>query len=132
MESTILPSLKEIYFDLEKLSAVFDGQTMIKERGIHGANSLVFKGMVSGVHCESVKEACERVDVLFEEIKKLGKGTHIFITHDFFMRVIEVYIHRKGMEYYPITVEELERTRRNTYLSGFSTNRELGDFTSIE
>lgn len=129
---TVLSYLKEIYFDLEKLDSVFNGQTMMKEKGIHGINSLVFKGMIAGIHTEPVKDAYERAGALFNEIKMLPEnGTVILITHDFFMRIIEIYIHRKGVAYYPITLEELEATKRSTYLSGFSTNISLSTFSII-
>lgn len=132
MTGVVLPHLREVSFDLEKLGQAFDGETLMKERGIAGANTLVFKGMVSGTHADLVEATYERVGALFEEIKKLGNGKYIFLTHDFFMRVIEIYIHRKGAPYSAITIEHLEGTRRNTYLTGFSTNPQLDSFSIVD
>lgn len=127
-----LPLLREVDFDLMKLDTLFNIQDGIKSHGISAVNSAVFSGMVSDRYCESAEAAYRRVETLFEFIRTLKAGCYVFVTHDFFMRVIEIYIRRQGTPYAAITVEDLEKTQRNLYFTGYVTDAALYSFRAIQ
>lgn len=118
----VLPELKEVNFDLRKICSVSDEEHF----DISKINDVVFEAMANGRHCENAAETYKRIDKIFSQIKETGSEEKIlFITHDFFMRVIEIYIGNKGIKKDRITFEELRRTHRNGYLSGFAADREF-------
>ncbi len=132
IECVTLPELEEVYFNLEKLDTVIDVQSAVKQKGVAVAvNSGVFWGMMAGIHGEPILKVQERVRELFKMIQSLPEGKYIFLTHDFLMRVIEIYIRSKGDINHVITYEELLTTRRNLYLQGFSTNSSLSTFSDF-
>ena len=129
VERITIPELEEVYFDLEKLNTVIDIQFAMKQKGVAVAvNSGVFQGMMSGTYCEPISKVCERVGKFFKMIQDLPEGKNIFLTHDFLMRVMEIYIRNKGDMTHVITYEELLATKRNLYLQGFATNFSLSTF----
>jgi broad specificity phosphatase PhoE len=124
------PLLKEVHFDLASLDSDGSVQAGIHEHGIATVNTAVFKGMLAGIHCEPIKETYERVEEIFKTLSS-DTDVKVFLSHDFFMRVIEIYIRRKGARFSEISLDEIEHTKRNTYLSGFVTNQDLIEFTPI-
>jgi len=126
-----LPSLAEVHFDLYGLDRRFNVQKEMQKKGIVALNSGVFEGMVSGEHCESMGSICRRVQEIFSTLQNTSRGIALCITHDFLMRVIELSIKRvRSCE--SITVQQLEGTQRNGYLSGFATNAALDAFVPFE
>jgi len=123
--------LSEVEFDLRSLNADDNVEAALAAHDIAAVNEAVFKGMISGEHCEPVERVYARVAQLFEELRDLQKPC-ICITHDFYMRVVELYIRRHGDKFRTITLNDLVSTRRNRYLSGFATNSELVSFLPIE
>lgn len=122
-------NLMEVAFDLEKMDQDGHVQTGLQKHGIAAVNTAVFEGMLSG-SCEPISEVYKRVETMFAHLRPVS-GTLVCITHDFIMRVIEIYIRRQGAPYIPVTLGELEATRRNAYLSGFSTDASLSNFLEI-
>ncbi len=57
-------------------------------------------------------------------------GDTVFITHDFFMRVLELYIRRSGT-LGKVHSEDLQNTQRNLYLQGFATENPPNAFIPI-
>ncbi len=124
------PLVEEVDFDLIAMNADGHVEKGLHEKGIGPVNTAVFEAMVSGVNGEPVEITYERIRTFFTE--KAPESEHaIVITHDFIMRVIEMYIRRRGIAYSPISVSDLEQTQRNLYLSGFATNHSAGTFRSI-
>ncbi len=121
--------LAEVKFDLRALDSEGRIEKALKEHDIVTVNNAVFSAMVSGKDCEPVADAYYRVEQLFKSSTQ--ELPCIFISHDFIMRVIEIYIRRHGAPYSEISFDDLVSTRRNTYLSGFATNIDLKMFTKI-
>ena len=121
-----LPELKEVSFDLMRLYPHKD----VLEVSIETVNDAVFRGMTNrSLSCESAENAYKRIDTIFKS--KITDNQILFVTHDFLMRVIEIYIKHGGVPRYPITYEELRNTRRNLYLFGLTTNPALDKGTVL-
>lgn len=114
--------LSEVSFDLGKI------YKRNKENfSIESVNDAVFGAMVSeNKNCEPAASAYHRVDNLFGSIPK-GSIT-LFITHDYIMRIFEVYIKNQGDARHNVTYEDLVSTGRNAYLRGFATDATLRRF----
>jgi broad specificity phosphatase PhoE len=121
------PELSEVHFDLYKLDETMDVKKEIELKGIAAVNTAVFRAMVSGIGAEPIEQVYERVERFFQVS---GPENTIAITHDFVMRIIEIYI-RRAAEFTPLTVGELEATQRNSYLSGFLVQGSSGTLRSI-
>jgi broad specificity phosphatase PhoE len=122
--------LAEVRFDLRALNTSGNIEHALEQHDIQTVNDAIFQGMLSGEHCESIERAYERVQKLFEYLKT-SEMPCISITHDFLMRVIEIYIKRGGAAYAPISLSDLQNTHRNVYLSGFATDESLSNFSKI-
>ena len=113
---SVLPELKEVDFNLNLIYPRLPDHI-----DIEAMNRDVFRAMLSGIGAESIQTVCGRVESIF---KFLGNGKPreiILVTHDFLMRVIEIYV-RSGGPPSQITYEDLLRTNRNLYLRGFATD----------
>jgi hypothetical protein len=86
--------------------------------------------MISGKNCELVSESYKRVGSFFTMLTDIKNRTEksLSITHDFFMRVIEIYIKNRGQPNPSITYGNLKNTKRNLYLHGFATDFSLSKF----
>lgn len=126
VEPATAEDLKEIKFDLLKLMPHDAGSTF----DISSLNDIVLKAMSEGSeYCESAQDAYGRIgDFLRSHV---GTGPILFVTHDFIMRVIEVYLRSRGDTGHKVTYEELKNTKRNLYLQGFATDFSFGDFIAI-
>ena len=122
-----ISKLEEVFFDLTELAKIFGYSDA---EGIQGVNSLVFEGMISGKHCEFFQDAYERVRDFFEMIKQeKTTGNYIVVTHDFIMRVIEIFIRSEGSALPPVvSMDTFQKTNRNGYVSGFSIDKDLKTF----
>lgn len=119
--NTVL-ELKEIGFDLRKIYPLSENSHFDIEK----INNKVFRAMENGTDCELALETYKRVNSVFSLLKKRGDHEKtLLITHDFYMRVVELYIRNKGRKKDQITHEELGSTQRNGYISGFGTSEKL-------
>ncbi len=114
-----LSELKEIAFDLRKICQMSEKSSF----NIDEINDAVFKAMINGRNCELALSVCNRVDKIFSMLREKNNPKALLITHDFFMRVIELYIKKRE-----ITYKGLRGTKRNLYLKGFATNKSLTKF----
>lgn len=129
-EITIEPALTEVQFDLRALNIEGGIEKALALHDITTANEIVFSGMLSGAGCEPVESIYTRVGRVFESVRT-REGNIVLFTHDFIMRVIEIYIKRHAAPYTEITMQDLLATKRNTYLDGFKTNQTLDEFRSF-
>lgn len=121
------PDLVEVAFDLQILNTNNRIADALAAHNIAIANTAVFEGMLSGTGCEHVRDAYARVERVFEIIRNETSPVVCF-THDFLMRVIQIYIHRGGASFSEVTLADLLETKRNTYLNGFQTDSDLTVF----
>lgn len=126
IEPVTTEALREIKFDLSKILSQGDENTF----NINSLNDSVFKAMTTdSEYCESVNSAYRRVDG-FLKVSGSSEPT-LFITHDFIMRVIEIYIRGKRERQSEMTYEGLKKTKRNLYLQGFATDPSFESFLAI-
>lgn len=126
IEPVTVEALKEIKFDLLKILPHGPDSTF----DISLLNDIVFRSMAQGSeHCESAQSAYGRIGDFLKS--SVGTETALFVTHDFIMRVIEVYIRNRGESNHEITYEELKNTKRNLYLQGFATDSSFGGFVEV-
>jgi hypothetical protein len=114
--------LQEIRFNLERIYIA----TFTDHVDIERINDSVFKAMISGKNCEHTFNSYKRVERFFKALR--GNEKILIITHDFFMRVVEVYIKNHGKSDLSITYDDIKNTKRNLYLHGFATNLSLSEF----
>lgn len=123
--------LSEVKFDLRSLNTGGEIERALEVQDITRVNDAIFTAMISGKYCEPIEHIYNRVQSLFERLGNNELKPCLCITHDFLMRVIEIYIRRNGIVFESISLSELQRTRRNTYLSGFATDQDLKTFLEI-
>ena len=87
-EIIVLKELNEIVFDLSNLVSEEEyiklGSNLVRERFI---NSFVDDTLM-----ESRSEIKKRVESLIQKIKKLSDREYLFISHSFFMKILETYL----------------------------------------
>lgn len=119
-----LPELREVRFDVQRLMSYDD----FKQNGMAALRSALYKEQVSGAgYSESLDEIEKRIERIVSVIRQQKDGDVISVTHDFFMRVIEIYITR-SKRLVGATVEDLERTGLNYYFGGFETDQGIRAF----
>jgi len=88
--------------------------------GMPAIRSALYHAEVTGSCVENIEEMFTRIERLFAVLKEHGK-TAIVISHDFFMRVIEVYLTTtKNPD--EVTVRDLDHTTLSTYFRGFEAS----------
>ncbi len=112
--TAVLSALREIDFDLRRIYKVLPSKIDITD-----VNRKVFEAMVSGEGAEVIGGAGLRVQEIFRTTGDLGTNA-VLVTHDFLVRVIELYIRRAGA-LGAVSCDDLLGTRRNLYLQGFAT-----------
>jgi len=126
VEIEILENLREIKFDLRKIFKNGDNLNLAS------INNGVLEAMIKENNDESFKQAYRRIDSLFKKLNKKNKSKkYLLITHDFLMRVIEIYIKSRGSRNINITTQGIQNTKRHSYLEGFKTNFSLSSFSII-
>lgn len=121
-----MPELIEVHFDLDKIYP----NSKYNQFDIATINDAVFKTMISGKNCEQVLAISKRIEKIFSVVDEIQTNEGLlFVTHDFLMRVIEIFIKNHGKIESPITYFDLKNTKRNLYLDGFATNRLLSKFS---
>lgn len=122
IELITVPELKEISFDLNVIYESLNKNNL----NIMEINKNVLKALISGIGSESFCEAYQRVDFVFNKIRN-KKEKVLVITHDFIMRVMEIYIENKGESLTTIDEELLIDTKRNLYVKGFAIDSNLSE-----
>lgn len=118
--------LREVQFNLLKIYS----QNEMSKFNIESINDAVFKAMTNtNKHCEYAGSAFKRVGDFLKSNVMLKPS--LFVTHDFIMRVIEIYIRNNGNFLHEITLDEIKNTQRNLYLRGFATNPSFDNFLSL-
>ncbi len=123
MATSVLSPLREINFDLRRICATTDCAL----QDLSEINSSVFAAMAKGNYCEHAEHAYKRVFLIFKMLSQIPDGEFLFVTHDFFMRVIEIFIRNRGKNK-NVTFDDLKNTKRNMYAGGFLTNRDMSVF----
>lgn len=118
MGTTVLSELEEVRFDLSHLyTPPVSGTDMTQ------VNLAVFQGMLDGVYAEAIDLVYRRAQVVLDGLAR-ENTTVICLTHDFFMRVIELLIRVPDLHASSISMEMLKATWRNVYCSGFACDIE--------
>ena len=125
----VLEDLQEVSFDLAKLLEVNDISE--SEFDIGTLNRMVLQGMADGVGVDQVEQMYQKIDQAFQIIKQSEHTNILCITHDFIMRVIELYIRTKG-DISKLEPSDLHNTQTNGYLSGFVVGDQLRGFREIK
>jgi broad specificity phosphatase PhoE len=119
---TVSRDLREVTFNLSRLVANPDISPR-PPRSITAVNRVVLHGMALGRHAEALAITYRRAGrVLQHLIKHHSSGIVICVTHDFFMRVLQIYVQRQAKPLLALREQQLQRTWRNTYLSGFAVD----------
>lgn len=117
--------LQEIKFNLEKICSA----TSSNHVDIEKINDSVFKAMINDENCESVFNGYKRIEHFLKTLKNSqNEKITLIVTHDFIMRVIEVYIKNHGKSNLLISYGDIKNTKRNLYLHGFATDISLSKF----
>lgn len=115
---TVFPELDEVRFDLSHLyTPPVSGTDMTQ------VNRAVFQGMLDGIYVEGIDLVYRRAQVVLDGLTR-ENTTVICLTHDFFMRVIELLIRAPDLRVSSISAEMLKTTWRNAYCSGFACDAE--------
>jgi len=119
-----LPELHEIRFKVSDLVPLEE----FEKSGMESLRQALYKAMIKGHSTtETLQEISKRILVVFNKIKLNKEKTVLFVTHDFFMRALEVYIKRpkrlEGVEYNDFAATEL-----NYYFGGFQTDQKMRQF----
>lgn len=121
-------NLKEVSFDLEK---VIDGLEYIPN--LSQLNNLVFEAM-SGLRngAETSVSAFNRIKKVIKKYNSTDKVI-LIITHSFLLETLEMYLNNKNVENFSGSYEELLKSPKINYLSGFTTDKDLNiiDFISV-
>lgn len=122
------PLLSEVHFDLSELNRDGLVESALKAGDMRVVNTVVFKGIIKGTGAEKASLVQARVEKLFKKMANKPESL-LCISHDFFMRFLELRIHSKALVSPAISAKDLSATQRNGYLCGFQTN---GSFTQFE
>jgi hypothetical protein len=121
-------NFKEVSFDVEKIISGLDYAPNLSQ-----LNSLVFQAICS------LREGSENSNAVFSRvtdmIKKYNTDSRIIlvITHSFLLETLEMYINNRSIENFKGSYEELLKSPKINYLSGFTTDKYLNiiDFISV-
>lgn len=120
--------LKEVSFDIKKIINDLDYTPNLKQ-----LNSLVFQAI-----CGLIKGA-ETSESVFNRINKVLKKHNtndkvvLIITHSFLLETLEMYINNKNVKNFNGLYEELLKSPKVNYLSGFTTdvNLDIIDYINV-
>lgn len=121
-------NLKEVSFDIEEVIKSLEYTPNLSQ-----LNNLVFEAM-SGLRkgSETSASTFSRIE---EVVKKYNSNDKVIliITHSFLLEVLEMYINNKNVENFSDSYEELLKSPKINYLSGFTTDKDLNiiDFISF-
>lgn len=122
------PNLKEVNFSVQKILS----RDRFLKKGMPAVRTALYQAMINNGPVEQIAEVYARIDSVFESLNKHQEKnqTVLLVTHDFYMRVIEVYI-TKSKDYKEITVKDLENTTLNKYFKGFGVSYDLKLFKRL-
>lgn len=120
--------LKEVSFDIEKIINGLGYTPNLKQ-----LNSLVFQAICG------LREGSELADSVFNRVEKIVKKYNtddkvvLIVTHSFLLETLEMYINNKNVENFSGSYQELLKSPKIDYLSGFSIDKDLNiiNFISI-
>lgn len=109
-------NLREVDFDLKKIKQ----KNTVPTQSISDLNASVLEAIFLGDQAESLAACYQRLQYFFTSNIFLQNPSSIIISHDFIMRIIELYFIKKNST--EITLVDLLTTQRNDYLCGFQVN----------
>ena len=116
------PDIKEVDFSLPDILS----KAEFEKKGIPAVRTALYQAELRGEKVESIQSLYARIARVFDLIRqhRARKESILFVSHDFFMRVIEVYINitRQAEK---VKLEDLENTTLNTYFKGFMASHFL-------
>ncbi|MBP7992084.1 MAG: histidine phosphatase family protein [Candidatus Magasanikbacteria bacterium] len=110
-------NLREVDFNLEKIKQ----KNNYSAQSIFDVNALVLEAIFLGEQAESLPVCYERLQTFFISKIFLENPSSIIISHDFIMRIIELFFAKKSVS--EITLSDLLTTQRNDYLCGFQVSK---------
>ena len=108
--------ISEIIFNLDRIYKN-------KEINIQDINIAVFNAIISGNGADSFNFNYTKINNFFKILDK--EKNIIVVTHDFIMRIIEMFINNNGENKNKPTLKDFMETKRNAYVEGFSVNHDL-------
>ncbi len=110
-------NLREVDFNLEKIKQ--KNNSLVQS--IFDVNALVLEAIFLGEQAESLSVCHQRLQTFFTSSIFLQNQSSIIISHDFIMRIIELFFTKKSVS--EITLSDLLTTQRNDYLCGFQVSK---------
>src|SRR3989344_2515195 len=115
-----LPELKEIKFFVKKLVS----SAVLKTKGMPILRTELFRSIRSGGHAaenkSSINIRTKKVLSIIAKHQEAGDSV-LFVTHDFFMRFLQIALERKAT-----TEKNLQATHLNEYFGGFTLRQKAG------
>ena len=123
------PDLREIRFDVSDLLTEAEYQ----QHGMDLLRKRFYEELLNGSKIESFKENYKRAGKIFKDLAKYKqrKFKVILVTHGFFMKVLEIYIKRKGQEDNRDIEREIFNLDPYGYLRGFGITYDLSLFVRV-
>ncbi|MDD5071841.1 MAG: phosphoglycerate mutase family protein [Patescibacteria group bacterium] len=116
------PNLKEIDFSLKDILP----KEKFLRQGMPAVRTALYNAIINQGPVEEIDRIYQRTENIFRSLKKHQNKnqTVILVSHDFYMRTIEVYL-QKSKDYRKVTISDLEKTTLNTYFKGFAISYDL-------
>ncbi|MDP3995353.1 MAG: histidine phosphatase family protein [bacterium] len=122
------PDVKEVDFDLPTILS----KAEFEKHGMPAIRTALYKAEIEGKVVESIVHMYERIARILDTMKQHERRgeTALIISHDFFMRVMEVYL---AVTKNPgdVRLGHLEATILNTYFRGFGVLYNLQGFERL-
>jgi len=120
--------LKEVSFDIKKIINDLDYTPNLQQ-----LNHLVFEAICG------LRKGAETSESVFNRVKKVLKRHNtndkviLIITHSFLLETLEMYINNRNVKNFSGSYEELLKSLKINYLSGFTTDDKLNiiNFISV-
>lgn len=116
------PDLKEIDFSLKD---ILPKEKFLKQ-GMPAVRTALYNAIINQGPVEQIGHIYKRTESVFKSLKKHQEKnqTVILVSHDFYMRAVEVYL-QKSKDSRKVIIDDLEKTTLNTYFKGFGTSYDL-------
>lgn len=116
------PDLKEIDFSLKNILP----KKIFLEKGMPAIRTALYNAIINHGPVEQTSHIYKRIENVFKSLKKHQDRNQnvLLVSHDFYMRLIEVYL-QKSKNCKHIIMDDLEGTTLNTYFKGFCTSYDL-------
>ncbi len=122
------PDVKEVDFDLQKILP----KEEFEKHGMPAIRTALYEAEIEGKVVESISDMYARIERIFKLMQShdLKGETVLIVSHDFFMRVVEVYLTAtKNPD--EVKLEHLEATTLNTYFQGFKVSYDFETFARL-